>query len=100
MGNAGPKFEELEAKIQGLIDAHSQLKSENEALKKENVSLSKSLEAEKARLKWVEDGYHELQDSEKKKKNKSIGQLQKKIEGLIGEVDKNLSLLDNSNNSE
>jgi predicted nuclease with TOPRIM domain len=100
MGNTGPNFEELEGKIQVLIDSHSRLKAENEALLKENTALAKSLEAEKARLKWVEDGYGALQDAEKKKKTKTIGQLQRRIEDLISEVDKNISLIDNNNNNE
>ena len=82
MGNTTPNFKELEAKIQGLIEAHSRLKAENEALQKENIALSKSLEAEKTRLKWVEDGYTALQVSEKKKNTKTISQLQTKIESL------------------
>jgi hypothetical protein len=91
------KFEELESKIHGLITSHMQLKAEIETLKKENQELGKSLESEKSRVKWVEDGYLSLQEAEKKSKNKGINQLQKRLEDIISEVDRNIELIDTNN---
>jgi predicted nuclease with TOPRIM domain len=90
----GDKFESLESKIQGLIASHQQLKAENNGLKKENEELLKALEAEKARIKWVEDGYASLQQAEKKNKDKSVSHLQKKLEDIISEVERNIELID------
>ena len=91
------KFEELESKIQGLIASHQQLKADNEALKTEKQALIKQLETEKARLKWAEDGYESLKEAEKNKTDKNISLLQKRLNDIISEVDKSLSLIDTSN---
>ena len=77
--------------------AHQQLKVENEMLRKENEQLTKSVEAEKARTKWVEDGYNSLHQSEKSKKDKTIKQLQNKLENIISDMDKNIALIETNN---
>jgi hypothetical protein len=87
------KFEELESKIQQLFVAHSKLKMENETLKKENEEFARLVETEKARVKWMEDGYNSLQQAEKSKKNKTIKHLGARLENIINEVDKNIELV-------
>jgi chromosome segregation ATPase len=97
MGEAKNKFEELEDKIRKLIISHQELKGEIEALKKEKQKLVKQVEADKSRMKWVEDGYNNLQSTEKHKTEKTISQLKKKINSLVSEIDKSIELIDTSN---
>ena len=88
------KFEELEDKILKLIASHRQLKVANEGLRKEITTLTKSVETEKSRVKWVEDGYNSLKEADKSNSGKSINSLQKKLNEIVSEVDKSLSLVD------
>jgi hypothetical protein len=66
-------------------------------LKNEMLGLAKSLETEKSRMKWVEDGYDSLKESEKIKTDKSISLLQKRLKDIVSEVDKSIALIDTSN---
>jgi len=97
MSENSQKFEELESKIQELIASHQRLKAENDALMKGNLELVKSLEAEKTRMKWIEDGYNSLKEADKKNTDNSISLLQKRLNDIISEVDKSLSLIDTDN---
>ena len=93
MADYTKKFAELEQKIQELIVSHVELKTENEALKKENKQLTKTMEAEKARVKWFEDGYKELETAEKSKNARNMSQVKKRVKELISEVDKTIALV-------
>ena len=98
MADNAKKFGELEKKIQDLIVSHVEIKTENEALKKEKQSLLKALETERARVKWVEDGYNNLKGSEQSKNSKNISLMKKRVKELISEVDKTIAQVNEDNN--
>ena len=94
MGDFKNKFEELENRIQNLITSHQQLRQENDHLKSENERLLKAANTEKARLKRMEEGYHELKDAERAKNKAQITTLKSKVNEMIGEIDRSVALID------
>jgi predicted nucleic acid-binding Zn-ribbon protein len=94
MGELKNKFEELENRIQNLITSHQQLRTENDSLKGENERLEKLANAEKARLRRMEEGYHELKDAERTKNKTQIASLKGKVNEMISEIDRSVALID------
>jgi DNA repair exonuclease SbcCD ATPase subunit len=87
------KFEELEKRIQKLIHLHTQLKSENQKLVGLNRKLEMELEEERQRFNNLEAGLANLKAEEKSSANKRISGMQQKINEMIGEIDRSVSLI-------
>lgn len=86
-------FTELENRIQKLIHLHERLKKEHQELLSENRKLQLELTDEKGKTKRLEEGYKNLKEVEKASARQNIGQIKKKIHDIIGEIDKNVALI-------
>jgi len=88
------KIEALESRMQKFISLHERLKSDHQELLGDNRKLQFELEDERGRTKRMEEGYKNLKEVEKVSKKQSISQIKRKINDIIGEIDKNMTLLD------
>ena len=93
MAEIKKKIEMLEEKIKKLITSHQDLKASIATLKKERLKMEKLLEEEKARLARMEEGYKQLSDSEHTKNREKIKAVRTRINTLVGEIDKSLTLI-------
>ena len=84
----------LQEKIQKLIHLHEELKKANQELLSDKVQLKKDLEQEKDKLVRLEVGYKNLKEIEKSSSQKSIGNMKRKINDIILEIDKNMSMME------
>jgi uncharacterized coiled-coil DUF342 family protein len=84
---------ELENKIQKLIYLHEELKSKLNVLSEENQSLKNELSEEREKMLKMKEGYSMMKEAEKSSSNQSIGQLKKKINDIISEIDKSVALM-------
>jgi hypothetical protein len=96
---AGPqeltgKFSLLESKIQKLIHLHQELKNSNLQLLAENRQLNLALDEEKDKIRRLEEGYRNLKEMESNSNRQSITQMKRKINDIITEIDRNVSILD------
>lgn len=91
-------FKELEKKIQKLISLHEQERKANLELLAENRRIQMELGEEKLKVNRMEEGYRNLKEVEKSEQRQSIAQIKQKINDIIGEIDKNISLLNVGNN--
>lgn len=87
---------ELENKIQKLIYLHKELKLSAESLKSENLKLKEELNEEREKMMKMKEGYSMMKEAEKSSANESIGQLKKKINDIISEIDKSVTLMSES----
>ncbi len=90
-------FSTLEKRIQKLISLHEQLKISNQGLLTDNRKLRIELEEERSKTSRMEEGYRNLKEVEKNGNRQSITQIKKRINDIIGEIDKNISLLNGKN---
>jgi len=88
------KIGALESRMQKFISLHEQLKKEHQDLVGEHRKVQFELEDERGRTKRMEEGYKNLKEVEKVSKKQSISQIKRKINDIIGEIDKNMTLLD------
>ncbi len=86
-------FSGLEERIQKLISLHEQLKDSNQGLVSDNRRLQIELEEERVKTNRMEEGYRNLKEMEKSGNRQSIAQIKQRINDIIGEIDKNISLL-------
>lgn len=86
-------FSELEKRIQKLISLHEQLRDSNQSLVADTRRLRIELEEERSKTHRMEEGYRNLKEMEKTGNRQSIAQIKKRINDIIGEIDKNISLL-------
>jgi uncharacterized coiled-coil DUF342 family protein len=84
---------ELEKRIQKLISLHKALKESHEALAEENRKLTAALDEEREKSKAMEEGIRLMKESEKGVAGENIGQLKKKINDIISEIDKSVQLI-------
>lgn len=91
------KFEELEKRIQKLIHLHKQLKSENEKLVALNNKLELELNGEKQKYYRLEEGFAGLKAQERDVTNKSVSGMKKKINEMISEIDRSVTLINAQN---
>jgi len=91
------KFEELEKRIQKLIHLHTQLKAENQKLVGLNRKLEMELEEERRKFDNLETGLANLKAEEKSFTSKRISGMQQKINEMIGEIDRSVSLISEQN---
>ncbi len=90
-------FSGLEQRIQKLISLHEQLKESNQGLISDNRRLRIELEEERTKAGRLEEGYRNLKEVEKTGNRQSISQIKKRINDIIGEIDKNISQLSGQN---
>jgi predicted RNase H-like nuclease (RuvC/YqgF family) len=90
-------FSELENRIQKLISLHEQMKDSNQGLVSDIRRLRIELEEERSKTSRMEEGYRNLKEMEKTGNRQSITQIKKRINDIIGEIDKNISLLNGQN---
>ena len=98
MTDVKTKFDELENRIQKLIHLHKQLKSENQKLVGLNRKLELELEEEKKRFSRLEEGIANQLDVKNDSTNKSISGIKQKINEMIGEIDRSVTLINAQNN--
>ena len=87
-------FTSLENRIQKMILLHEQLKNQNLELLADNRRLLLELEDQKAKAGRLEEGYRNLKEVENTSTKQNIAQIKRRINDIIGEIDKNISLMD------
>jgi TolA-binding protein len=87
-------FTELHDKIEKLIYLHEELKKANKKLLAEKIQMTKDLEDERERILRLEEGYKNLKEIEKSSSRQSITNMKRKINDLIHEIDKNMSMME------
>ncbi|MFI5222476.1 MAG: hypothetical protein ACHQK8_09135 [Bacteroidia bacterium] len=86
--------ESLEGKIEKLVDLHHRTKKELSNLKTQNTHLTQTIDEQKQTIKELEDKSKVLKLSKSlSTKNENTHELKLKINELIREVDKCISLL-------
>ncbi len=90
-------FSELENRVQKLISLHEEVKESNQGLKSDVRRLRIELEEERNKTTRMEEGYRNLKEMEKTGNRQSIAQIKKRINDIIGEIDKNITLLNGQN---
>ena len=83
---------ELETRIQKLISLHKEVKARASLLEAENQRLQAALEAERIKVLAVEEGLR-LKLEERQATGQNIGQLKRKINDIISEIDKSVLLI-------
>ena len=94
MGDIKNKFQELELRIQKLINSHQNLRSEIQQLKEENARLEKAAADEKERVKMMQQGFEEFRDITRVKTRAQISGLKSKVNDMISEIDRSVALID------
>ena len=84
---------ELETRIQKLISLHKELKVKAEILDSENQRLKEELREEKEKALMMQEGFRKMKNEEKNVAGENIGQLKKKINDIISEIDKSVLLI-------
>ena len=84
---------ELENRIQKLISLHKELKVKAEYLQSENHKLKEELQEEREKARMIQEGFRKMKNEEKSVAGENIGQLKKKINDIISEIDKSVLLI-------
>jgi DNA repair exonuclease SbcCD ATPase subunit len=84
---------ELENRIQKLISLHKELKAKAEMLQSENQRLKAELREEREKALMMQEGFRKMKNEEKSVAGENIGQLKKKINDIISEIDKSVTLI-------
>jgi len=84
---------ELENRIQKLISLHKELKAKAEILNSENQKLKEELREEREKAMRMQEGFTKMKSEEKNVAGENIGQLKKKINDIISEIDKSVLLI-------
>ena len=85
---------ELEDRIQKLINLHEDLKKVNKRLVAEKRQMTIELQEAKEKSKRMEEGYKNLKEIEKTSSRQSIANMKRKINDIIVEIDKNVSMME------
>ena len=94
MSDLKNKFQELELRIQKLINSHQNLRSEISELKEENARLEKAAAEEKDRVRMMQQGFEEFRDITRVKTRAQISGLKTKVNDMISEIDRSVALID------
>ena len=86
----------LEVKIRKLMDLHDEQKRQNQELLAENRRLLMDLDEERNKIIRLEEGYRNLKEMEKNGTRQSIVSMKRKINDIIVEIDKNMTMIDNN----
>ena len=94
MSDLKNKFQELELRIQKLINSHQNLRNEIQQLKEVNAKLQKATDDEKERIKMMQQGFEEFRDITRIKTKAQISGLKSKVNDMISEIDRSVALID------
>lgn len=97
MSELKTKFDELENRIQKLISLHKQVKKENQNLGELNIKLEQELKEEKKKYQRLEEGFAGLKANTRNNTNKSISGIKQKVNEMIGEIDRSVTLINAQN---
>jgi uncharacterized coiled-coil DUF342 family protein len=89
-------FSALEIRIQKLIHLHEELKKSNALLLSETQKLKAELNDEHAKVQRLEEGYRNLKEMESSSTKNSISNMKRKINDIIGEIDRSMSMIDDN----
>ena len=84
---------ELENRIQKLISLHKEVKAKAEVLNSENQKLKEELQEEREKAMRMQEVFTKMKSEEKNVAGENIGQLKKKINDIISEIDKSVLLI-------
>jgi hypothetical protein len=87
-------FTALQDKIQKLIYLHEEAKKANLKLLAEKRQITLELEEQKEKFRRIEEGYKNLKDVEQSSSRQSISSMKRKINDIILEIDRNLSMIE------
>ena len=88
-------FSVLQDKIQKLIHLCDDLKKSNNKLLAEKRQIIIELGEERAKIQRLEVGYKNLKEVEKSSSKQNITNMKRRINDIIVEIDKNMSLMEN-----
>lgn len=88
-------FSALQDKIQKLIHLCDDLKKSNNKLLAEKRQIIIELGEERAKIQRLEVGYKNLKEVEKSSSKQNITNMKRRINDIIVEIDKNMSLMEN-----
>ena len=94
MGDLKNKLSDLEKQIQKLINSHQNLRKEIQKLKDEKAHLESAINAEKERVKMMQQGFEEFRDITRVKTRSQISGLKSKVNEMISEIDRSVALID------
>src|SRR5256885_1183782 len=94
MGDLKNKFQELEQQIQNLINSHQNLRKDVQRLKDVNTQLEKEVNAERERVRMMQQGFEEFRDVTRVKTRAQISGLKTKVNDMISEIDRSVALID------
>ena len=89
-------FSALELRIQKLIHLHEDAKKRNQQLLSEIQKLKTELTDEHAKVQRLEEGYRNLKEIESTSTKQSIRNMKRKINDIIGEIDRSMSMIDDN----
>ena len=89
-------FSSLELRIQKLIHLHEEAKKSNAQLLSEIQKLKLELTDEHAKVQRLEEGYKNLKEIETSSTKQSISIIKKRINDIIGEIDRSMSMIDDN----
>jgi hypothetical protein len=87
-------FSALEERIQKMIHLHEELKKANQKLLAEKRQATMELKEEREKSRRMEEGYKNLKEIEKSSSRQSITNMKRKINDIILEIDRNVSMMD------
>ncbi|MBK8586439.1 MAG: hypothetical protein IPN88_13860 [Bacteroidetes bacterium] len=88
-------FSALEIRIQKLIHLHEEAKKRNQSYF-EIQKLKTELTDEHAKVQRLEEGYRNLKEIESTSTKQSISNMKRKINDIIGEIDRSMSMIDDN----
>jgi predicted nucleic acid-binding Zn-ribbon protein len=94
MGDLKNKFQDLELRIQNLINSHQNLRKEISMLREENARLLRVAAEEKERMNMMQQGFEEFRDVARVKTRAQISGLKTKVNDMINEIDRSVALID------
>ncbi len=87
-------FEQLESKIQKLVDIYEKEKSAKEQLSRERSDLQEQVKMEKERLKEIEEKYNKLKISKALiATSEDVHDAKLRVNRMVREIDKCIALL-------
>lgn len=89
-------FSALEIRIQKLIYLHEEAKKSNSKLLSEIQKLKAELSDEHSKVQRLEEGYKNLKEMESSSTKQSISNMKRKINDIIGEIDRSMSMIDDN----
>jgi hypothetical protein len=85
---------DLEQKVQKLINLHEDLKKVNKRLLTEKRKMTLELQEAREKTRRMEEGYKNLKEIEKTSSRQSITNMKRKINDIILEIDRNMSMME------